>query len=408
MPTSLLQQLEVCETAVRRWEPRVKALVDWDPDRAQRNLKSSASGPLQGWAIGVKDIIDLEGQPTGCNAPFIRFPAASANAAVVQRFIDLGAFVFSKTVTTTFAFFDPGPTRNPWNLEHTPGGSSSGSAAAVACGMVRLALGSQTVGSVNRPASFCGVVGFKPTYGRLPITGVFPFAPSVDTLGYFTRSVADAQQALDGLVGPPDDPVAADPPRVGVAESLYVDPADEEMLQALGQVARQLEAAGLPVHQVQLPASCQPAQDHHWSLVAAEAAFSHQQLYYDHSDKYPSKLKELILRGRTVSSSQMESIQSHRAELRAELDAFLENFDVLLTPSAPGAAPAGIGATGDPRCNLLSTYTGFPTLTLPARLSKAGLPLGIQLVGRPGRDHPLLSAGRSIEEILAFRPLDAS
>ncbi len=393
------------EAAVRRWEPRVEALVDWDQAQARRNLESAGSGPLQGWPIGIKDIIDLQGQPTGCNAPFIPFPPAAATAHVVQRLIDLGAFVFSKTVTTTFAFFDPGPTRNPWNLKHTPGGSSSGSAAAVACGMVRLALGSQTVGSVNRPASFCGVVGFKPTYGRLPIAGVFPFAPSVDTLGYFTRSVSDAQQAFAGLVGPPQSASAASL-RLGVAESLYVDPAEEEMLHALRKVAQRLEASGLDVSSVDLPPSCQEAWGHHWSLVANEAALSHQKLFSDHGEAYPSKLKELILKGQTISPSQVESFHSHRGNLQAELDAFLNPFDVLLTPSAPGVAPAGIGTTGDPRFNLLWTYTGFPTLTLPADLSKAGLPLGIQLVGRPQRDHQLLAAGRAIEEILAFRPLD--
>lgn len=404
MAPAALKKLQAHQTAIRRWEPQVQALIGWDEVQSRRNLEAAGSGPLEGWAIGVKDIIDLRGQPTGCNAPFISFPPASENAAVVQNLIDLGAFVLSKTVTTTFAFFDPGPTRNPWNLNHTPGGSSSGSAAAVACGMVRLALGSQTVASVNRPASFCGIVGFKPTYGMLPMAGVFPFAPSVDTLGFFTKRVSDAQQVFTSMTGPPDT-FEKNPIRVGVVENPYVDPAQEEMLAMLRKAALELEASGLEVRSVELPPACRAAQQHHWSLVAAEAAVSHREIFAEYRNVYPPKLKELILRGQAIPASQMETIHAHRSSLQAELEDFLASFDLLITPSAPGAAPKGIDTTGDPRFSLLWTYTGFPTLTLPAQLSQDGLPLGIQLVGRPQQDHPLLAAGLVIEKVLSFPTL---
>ena len=179
--------------AIQRWEPTIRALVDWDPDVALRRREQCNHGPLSGWSLGVKDIIDVQGMPTRCNVDFLPGTPVSEHAVIVKSLLAQGAFVLAKTVTTSFAFLDPGVTRNPWNPRHTPGGSSSGSAAAVACGMVRLALGSQTVASVNRPASYCGVVGFKPTFGRLDTTGVFPFSPSVDTVGFFTRGVSDMQ-----------------------------------------------------------------------------------------------------------------------------------------------------------------------------------------------------------------------
>ena len=396
-----MTQVKLHKAAVRDWEHKVHALVNWQGSPAGPKIETSPSGPLRDWVIGVKDIIDVEGLPTGCNAPFVPAPPARKNAEIVQKFISLGATVFSKTVTTTFAYFDPGPTRNPWNLNHTPGGSSSGSAVAVACGMVRLALGSQTVASVNRPASFCGVVGFKPTYDRLPIKGVFPFSPSVDTLGYFTRTVLDAQQAFTSLVGPPETSGTA-PIRVGVTEDLYVEPAEEQMLLALRNVCRQLETSGLEVIPCQLPSFCDKAQEHHWSLVAAEAAISHEKLFAKYGKAYPPKLRDLILRGQQITSSQMQVIDSHRKNLQTRLKAFLEEFDLLITPSAPGAAPVGIDTTGDPRFSLLWTYAGFPTLTLPADLSRNGLPLGIQLVSNPYKDHELLSAGLTIERIISF------
>ena len=387
--------------AIRRWEPRVQALVDWNEPAARKRFCDAGSGPLAGWSLGVKDIVDVEGMATRSNADFVPWRHASRDSAVVAALRASGAFVLSKTVTTTFAYFDPGPTGNPWNPDHTPGGSSSGSAAAVACGMLRLGLGSQTVASVNRPASYCGVVGLKPSYGRIPIEGVFPFAPSFDTLGFFTADVSDALAAYQALTGEsPASPPAAI--RVGLLPDQRVEAADPEMLSALAQAGRRLEAAGFQVSSAELPFCCEEAHDNHWTLVAAEASVVHGGLYRVFGDSYPPKLSALIERGARVAAAESERIRSHRNRVRAEVERLFGEFHVLLCPSAPGPAPVGIDATGDPRFSLIWTYTGLPTLTLPYCLSRSGLPLGLQLVAPLNREVDLLAVGREMESIFQF------
>ena len=402
MVNEIGQGLEAHVTAVRRWEDQVHALVAWDEAEALRRLEGVAEGPLKGWAVGVKDIFDVAGLPTRCGVDFLPSEAAQKHAGVVEQLLSRGAFVFSKTVTTAFAYFDPGPTRNPWNLDHTPGGSSSGSAAAVACGMVRLALGTQTVASVNRPASYCGVVGFKPTYGRVSVSGVFPLSPSVDTVGFFTQDVSDMQTAFSALVGE----AVVQPPssmRVGLVEDLYVAPAEEEMVAALKTSAEKLEAGGLEVQHALLPSISSEAYENHWSLVAAEVAHSHRELFAAYRERYPAKLQELILRGQGLSSAELSRIEAHGRQLREEISSMFDECDFLLTPSAPGTAPAGIDATGDPRFSLIWTYAGFPTVTVPALISKNGLPLGVQLVGPLSGDLPLLAAALRLESMLDFQ-----
>ena len=387
-----------------KMEPRVNALVGWDEARARKNLEGASSGPLSGWALGVKDIIDVAGQPTRCNADFVPSEAAPSNADVVDRFLDKGAFVLSKTVTTTFAYLDPGPTRNPWNLEHTPGGSSSGSAAAVACGMARVSIGSQTVASVNRPASFCGVVGFKPTYARLSTQGVFPFSPSVDTLGFFTLGVEDMQQVFSALEG---EPAPAPPSRVrlGFVEDLFTTPPEGEMQDALQELYEKLAAAGFQAERCRLPAITAEAYANHSALISAEVVTSHKEFYARYGEAYPPKLRNLILDGLRVSADELARIDAYRVRLRQAIDELFDDFDVLVTPSAAGAAPAGIDTTGDPRFSLIWTHTGYPTVTLPVRLSQRGLPLGVQLAAPMLQGGALLSAARRIESVLDFDQL---
>ena len=397
------QGLKAHLAAVRRWEDRVHALVDWDENEARRRFESCEEGPLKGWAVGVKDIFDVAGMPTRCGVDFLPPRNARENAGVVEQLLANGAFVFSKLVTTKFAYFDPGPTRNPWNRDHTPGGSSSGSAAAVACGMVRLALGTQTVASVNRPASYCGVVGFKPTYGRIPISGVFPFSPAVDTVGFFTPNVADMQRVFSTLTceAIPEPPSSM---RVGLIDDLYVAPAQKEMLAALMSAEEKLTASGFNVQKGTLPTLSSEASENHWPLVAAQSALSHRQLFESYGKRYPPKLGELILRGQGISSEELSRIEAHRRQLGKEVGGLFDEFDFLLTPSAPGAAPAGIEATGDPRFSVLWTYLGFPTVTVPAQLEN-GLPLGVQLVGPLSGDSVLLASALSVESLLCFPPL---
>ncbi|MCH7489076.1 MAG: amidase [Gemmatimonadetes bacterium] len=397
-----LDRLTAAElAAIDRWEPRVHALVDWDPAIARDRAERAGPGPLSGWSVAVKDIIDVAGLPTRCNAEFTDANPVLTHAVLVDKLLACGAYVAAKSVTTTFAYLDPGPTRNPWHLDHTPGGSSSGSAAAVACGMVRLALGTQTVGSINRPASYCGVVGFKPTYGCLAVDGVFPLAPSLDTVGYFTANAVDAQQAFAALTERP--PVALSGAlRIAVVADMLCEPADPVMLNAVRGSADRLNAAGHQTSVVVLPRLVGDAYENHRTLVAAEAAQSHRELFSRFGEQYPAKLRQLIEYGQTVGPGWLEEIQSHRERTKAALDEALGEWDVVISPSAPGAAPRGIEATGDPRMNLIWTYAGLPTLTLPAALDDQGLPVGVQLTGARMQDAALMAAGVVVESTLGF------
>ena len=401
MPLTLNNDIEEQLQAIGRWEPQVHALIDFDEHAARRRAAEAGAGPLSGWSVAVKDIIDWKGTPTRCGADFMPDEPARTSAAIIVRLEQLGAFVMSKAVTTVFAFFDPGPTRNPWNLEHTPGGSSSGPAAAVACGMVRLALGSQTVGSINRPASFCGVVGFKPTYGRIPMGGVFPIAPAVDTLGWFTANVGDAQAAFAALTGEEAAPTPRSL-RIGVVEDMLCETADVAMLAAVRACADRLRRAGYDVQAVRLPPSAAEIYEAHWTLVAAQCARSHDSLFARHADRYTPKLRDLILRGQQIDDAQISALESQRLGAADDLERLFDDHDVLLTPSAPGPAPHGIAATGDPRMNLVWTYTGLPSLTLAAELSENGLPLGMQFVAPRMVDDMLLAAGGVLERDLGF------
>ena len=400
-PPELINALGSELAAIHRWEPRVHALVDWDAATARDRAERAGPGPLSGWSVAVKDIIDVAGLPTRFNAPFLPVESAAANAAIVDMLRACGAYVASKSVTTTFAYLDPGPTRNPWHLDHTPGGSSSGSAAAVACGMVRLALGTQTVGSINRPAAYCGVVGFKPTYGCLPTEGIFPLAPSVDTVGYFTASAVDAQHVFAALTQEPAAPLR-DRLRIAVVEDMLCGPADPDMTSAVRSTAEMLDAAGHEVRQVALPELVSDAYESHRMLVAAEATQSHRELFHRYREQYPPNLRQLIEFGQTVDRAQLEDIEASRDQTKAALDGLLDEWDLVMSPSAPGTAPRGIEATGDPRMNLIWTHAGLPTLTLPAALDGHGLPLGIQLTGARMQDSALLIAGVVVESVLGF------
>ena len=387
--------------AINNWQAHVHALIDFDGQAARRRASGAGIGPLSGWSVAVKDIIDWQGSTTRCGVDFMPDQPAATSAAIIVRLEQLGAFVMAKAVTTVFAFFDPGPTRNPWNLEHTPGGSSSGSAAAVACGMVRLALGTQTVGSINRPASFCGVVGFKPTFGRIPMSGVFPIAPAVDTLGWFTANATDAQSAFAALVGEGSAP-APSSLRVGIVEDLRCLPADAAMLDAVRGAADRLRSAGHEVRAAELPIGFMDHYENNWNLVAGQCARSHDSLFERHAERYTPKLRDLILRGQTIDESRIAALQAQRLQAAGELERLFADHDVLLTPSAPGSAPRGITATGDPRMSVIWTFCGLPTLTLRGSLDADGLPLGMQFVAPRNADDTLLAAGRVFEKGLRF------
>jgi len=409
-PGELLDRIEERFESV---EPAIRAFLDeqkrWDRlAREVRALSSrfpepGARPPLYGVPVGVKDIFHADGYETraGSNLP----PAAlgGPQGPAVSALLDAGAVVLGKTVTTEFAYFEPGPTRNPHDTNHTPGGSSSGSAAAVAAGLCPLALGTQTVGSVNRPAAFCGVVGVKPSYGRIPTDGVIPLAPSVDHVGYFTQDVAGAQLAAGVLYE--DYRAGDDPPdlgAVGVVDGPYLSQASSTGRDHFETHVDRLDAAGFDVRRIDVYPEVEAVNDRHERLVAAEAALAHDELYPEYGDRYAEKTGELIEEGRNVDVGALCDARAGRKDLRRAVHERMDEagVDLIVSPAAPGPAPEGIDSTGDPVMNLPWTHAGLPTVTLPASTTDDGLPIGLQCTGRFGADEWLLSRCRELRAAL--------
>jgi Asp-tRNA(Asn)/Glu-tRNA(Gln) amidotransferase A subunit family amidase len=324
-----------------------------------------------------------------------------SEAPSVTALRQAGALILGKTVTTEFAYFAPGPTRNPHNPAHTPGGSSSGSAAAVGAGLAPLTFGTQTIGSVNRPAAFCGSVGYKPTYNRIDKSGVLPLSISLDHVGIFTNDVAGIELAAGLLCQHWQLVVTEKKPVLGIPEGLYLQRASEEGRKHFRLVCRRLHDAGFIVKSVEALPDFDKIYERHNLIVAAEAARFHADWFAEHSEKYHPKTAELIQRGQKVTDSQLNKAVAGRAALREKLTQLMDKngLDLWLSPPAPGAAPVGLGSTGDPVMNLPWTHAGLPTLTLPAGKNKAGLPLGLQLTGRWFGDEAMLSFACQIEPI---------
>jgi Asp-tRNA(Asn)/Glu-tRNA(Gln) amidotransferase A subunit family amidase len=374
------------------------------PDPANR-------GPLYGVPVGVKDIFHVDGLPTRAGSDLTPETLAGPEATVVRDLRAAGALVLGKTHTTEFAYFDPGPTRNPHDTTHTPGGSSSGSAAAVAAGECPLALGSQTIGSVIRPAAFCGVVGLKPTYGRVPIEGVIPVAPSLDHVGWFTQDVSGARLAAsilceDWLSDPVGTLDAQERPTIGVPDGPYLEQASSAGIEAFERQVEDLEAAGYEIRRVSLLDDIGTINERHETLMAAEMAIAHGERgwYPAYADQYSEATADLIETGRAVSA---ETIGDARAGREATREGVLETMegeeiDLWISPAAPGPAPEGIDDTGDPVMNLPWTHVGVPALTVPAG-TVDGLPVGLQCTARPMDDERLLAWGEGIESTLTGR-----
>jgi Asp-tRNA(Asn)/Glu-tRNA(Gln) amidotransferase A subunit family amidase len=308
-----------------------------------------------------------------------------------------GALILGKTVSTEFAYFGPGPTRNPHNPAHTPGGSSSGSAAAVAAGLCPLALGTQTIGSIIRPAAFCGVVGYKPSHGRISTAGVIPLSPSLDHTGTFTADIAGAALAAAVLCSDWDPTVAGvvsqRRPVIGVPGGPYLAQAGVEAHAHFTQVLGRLGAARYVVKRVPVMPDFDAIRARHNLIVAAEAAQVHADWFARHRDRYHPKTVELIERGQAVAPEALAEALAGREALRAELTRAMDGHrvDVWLAPSAPGPAPVGLESTGDPVMNLPWTHSGLPAGNLPAGVGANGLPMGVQLIARWGQDEALLA-----------------
>ncbi|HJV57464.1 MAG TPA: amidase [Methylomirabilota bacterium] len=413
-----------CLKRVEAVEPTVGAWVRLDRDAAarvavQRDIEAREGrfmGPLHGVPVALKDIFDSAGLPTTSGAPAWAARTPTLDATSVARLRGAGAVPMGKLATTPFAFLDPSATRNPWNPAHTPGGSSSGPAAAVAARMVPLALGSQTVGSVLRPAAYCGVVGFKPTHGRISAAGVLALAASLDHVGVFARRVEDCALVLSLLAGadpadphsspmPLDDYLAAlaapAPPRVGVLASLIAR-ATPEMAKHLEAILRGLEGAGARLVDVELPGSFPALREAGDTVLAVEAAHAHAPLYAVHAREYPPRIKELIERGRAVSGPQYLAAQEARRSAGGDLNAVARRHDVLLAPTIGAPAPRGLAATGDPGFCAPFTFAGLPAISLPTGVDPSGLPLAVQLVGAAWGESRLLAASAWCERALGF------
>jgi len=322
----------------------------------------------------------------------------------VTRLKQAGAIILGKTVTTVFVFLDPGPTRNPWNLDHTPGGSSSGSAAAVAAGMCAGAIGSQTVGSVGRPAAYNGVVSLMPTQSRVSMKNAFPLSWPLDHAGIFGRSVADVAIQLNAIAQSPIEKANPKRPfRIGVIRDFFYDNATPEAQTLQDGFLRMLAGAtGFHVDEVKLPPAFELCQPILRTILRADVAAIHENLFPAYPTAYGPKLRELIETGMLVPAADYLHARRLRRHFQRQMTRLFETFDVLLTPAAPGPAPVGIGATGSAVMNGPWSLADFPTMTLPFGLAADGLPLSIQLSGPPLAEAALMNAASAIESVAAF------
>ncbi len=397
-----------------RREPEVRAFLP-EPGRFDRLRREAAAlgerfpivahrPPLFGLPVAVKDIFHVDGFPTRAGSRVPPELLAGPEAAAVTALKAAGALILGKTVTTEFAYFAPGPTRNPRDPERTPGGSSSGSAAAVAAGMAPLALGTQTIGSISRPASFCGVVGFKPSYDRISRAGVVPLSPALDHVGLFVDVAADVEPVAAVLCDGWRRIDRVGRPRLAIPVGPYldnVDQAEPATRSHFEAVAVCIERLGFEVATVPAMPDFAEIRRRHETIVAAEAARVHEAWYDAWKTDYHEKTRGLIEGGREVTAEELGRALHGRTELRVVLENTLEDlgFDLWLSPAATGPAPRGLDWTGDPVMNLPWTHAGLPTLTLRAGTID-GMPMGIQLAAGWRRDEELLAWGARIEREL--------
>jgi aspartyl-tRNA(Asn)/glutamyl-tRNA(Gln) amidotransferase subunit A len=420
-----LGRIDACEEQIQAWVvvDRPGAL------EAARRLDVEARearfrGPLHGVPVGLKDIIHAAGLKTTAGARGFADTTPREDAPCVARLRAAGAVILGKLQTTEFASSDPAVTRNPWHAARTPGGSSAGSAAAVSARMVPAALGSQTAGSVLRPAAFCGVVGLKPTYGRVSRRGVVPLAWSLDHVGVFARSVADAALVLSVLAGhdpadpgsataPPPDVAAVvagppvRPPRLGMIGEPFLERATQEARAHLGEVARTLEARGAHVEPVRLPPIMAALYSAVITVSRAEAGAAHADSHRRHADAYRPRIRAGVELGQCIPADIYLRAQRMRRQARRDLAPLLARYDALVMPSALGPAPDR-STTGDAAFNGPWTGLGVPTISLPTGLAVDGLPLGTQLIGGAFEEARLLAAACWAEAAIGFTAAPAA
>jgi Asp-tRNA(Asn)/Glu-tRNA(Gln) amidotransferase A subunit family amidase len=372
---------------------------------AQRWPAVASRPPLFGVPVGIKDVFRVDGLPTTAGSALPPDLLAGPESVAVRRVRSAGALVAGKTVTAEFAMVAPGATGNPRDLEHTPGGSSSGSAAAVAAGLVPLALGTQTIASVIRPAAYCGVAGFRPARGRIPADGVIPFAPSLDVVGCFAADLAGLVRAAAVLCSdwqPPSGPDRR--PALGIPAGPYLERASPDALAAFAGQAASLAAAGYPVHQVAVLADMDQVEQLIVTITRYEAARVHARWFERYGQLYRAGTAAVIQHGRAITAGEHAGALARAAELARRLAAEAERagIDAWITPAATGPAPHGLASTGDPVMSMPWSLAGLPALTLPAGLV-GGLPVGVQVVAATGTDELLLLWAAGLEATLASR-----
>ena len=405
MVDSALARIEAVDGDIEAW-----AYIDPDHVREQAGVLDRYReaglpvGPLHGLPVGLKDVIDTADMPTENGTPLDAGRRPRADAVLVQRLRDAGAVIMGKTVTTELAYFEPGKTRNPHNRDHTPGGSSSGSAAAVASAQVPLAVGTQTNGSMIRPASFCGVFGYKPTHGLIPRTGVLRTSGPLDTMGVFARSIGDAALLADAMAGfdagDSDSISTAAPklhetalseppvrPSLALVRTPVWDKADAATKEAFDELA---EALGDGCDVVDLPSPFAQGHEIHHTIMFASMAKNLAGYHERGADQLSERMRALVSEGRQILATDYLAALDWVEVLNAGLDEIFERYDAIVTPAAPGEAPHSLDATGDPSFCTLWTLCGTPAVTLPLLEGELGLPVGVQLVGRRLEDGRLL------------------
>lgn len=404
---------ETCDL-IERVEPHIQALLP-EPNRRERlleeakqlekNFPDSALRPaLYGVLVGVKDIFGVEGFPTRVGSQLPAELFQSPEALCVKKLKEAGALVLGKTVTTEFAYFHPGPTRNPHNLEHTPGGSSSGSAAAVVAGFCPLAFGTQTIGSVIRPAAYCGIVGFKPSFDRIPTEGMVYFSKTSDHAGLFTQDVEGMVLAASifCIDWQPENTSVQRLPVLGVPEGPYLRQATPEAIAAFEEQKGLLKAKGYLIKEVNMFKNIEDINDRHRKLGAAEMAQIHANWYREFKDLYSFHSAQVYEKGEKIGAAELTQLKIKGSELRGELSQIMrgEGIDLWISPAATDTAPLGLGSTGNPIMNLPWTHAGMPVISLPAGKDKNNLPWGLQVAAPYMEDEKLLSWSKQIFEVL--------
>ena len=431
---SPLDLVEFCLLRIEQYDDCIQAWVLVDADGAREEAKRQAKmlgdgldpGPLTGIPIGIKDIIDVSGWPTKAGSPLRADHLATKDAPLVRQLRDAGAIILGKTVTTQFASFDPPPTRNPWNVNHTPGGSSSGSAAAVALEMCMAAIGSQTGGSIIRPASYCGVAGLKPTFGHVSLDGVVPLSEHLDHAGPIARHVSDllsvyaairsftagwqAGDVIDSFGIQTSQPCGFEnlgseplPRRFHVIETYFMEQATADVVSTTRLALTKIQDAWSAERAIELPASFADVHAQHYRIMAYGAAEYHQRDYEANPTAYAPNISKLIQAGFNTSREQYLAALDHQRQFQADVEAMLSDGSIAVMPSTSTTAPASLDTTGDPMFNSPWSHAGVPSITIPCGISGDGMPCGLQLVGQRNSEARLLQAAAWCEERIGFQ-----